>query len=158
MDYILVFFVILFIIKWIYYTKKKNIKVKYFKTSFICIITYEAVIFVTVLFEKKITLFAYAIFTLLFWSSTALIIIKRGVTFSNVMERFYPSTMKKFIMSNDYARKFDLLQKELDTISKNSIDIVKEAILLRNLVVPTVVMHAEVIILTILFLFPNRLK
>ena len=43
--------------------------------------------------------------------------------------------------------KFKAFDKELDHIEENAIDIVKEAILQRNLIKPTMLLHIELIII-----------
>ena len=158
MKFVFAILIIITILKWIYFIKKRNIKIKNFKASFICITLYEAIIVITVLVEKKISISSYAIFTFLLWLSSGIICAKKSVTFLNIMEKFYPSMMRNYNLSTDYKRKYDLLQKELDSMSENSIDVVKEAILQRKLIGPTIVMHIETIFLTIALLFPNYLK
>ena len=53
MKFVFAILIIITILKWIYFIKKRNIKIKNFKASFICITLYEAIIVITVLVERK---------------------------------------------------------------------------------------------------------
>lgn len=61
--------IILVILKWRYYLKKNQIKVKYIRPAVLAVSLYCGVIGLTVLVERKIHVEAFGIYTLLFWVS-----------------------------------------------------------------------------------------
>ena len=66
------------------------------------------------------------------------------------MDKYYPHVMYKFNMSTN-LNKFKFFEKELnDILESDPIAIVKEAILLRNLIKPTMLLHIEIIIIMII--------
>ncbi len=154
--------IILVILKWRYYLKKNQIKVKYIRPAVLAVSLYCGVIGLTVLVERKIHVEAFGIYTLLFWVSGMIIFFIRGIHFLTVMEKFYPSFMRKFNMQKYdisilYKNKFADFEKELERINENGIDVVKEVILQRKLFIPMLIMYWETIILMAGLLFPSRI-
>lgn len=62
------------------------------------------------------------------------------------------------IISKDYKNKVKKLKRELETIKEQTDPIVVEAIIKREMIKPITYFHIEMIVLTIIALFPAYLK
>lgn len=103
-----------------------------------------------ILFEGRIYILFFGGMTVIFYAAGLILCFKRGCYFLEKMDKYYPHVMYKFNMSTN-LNKFKFFEKELnDILESDPIAIVKEAILLRNLIKPTMLLHIEIIIIMII--------
>lgn len=144
--YLLIFLIVICFFKWKYYLKKNNIPYKYFYPTLVMGSIYIVMIQINILIEGHVYILFFGGMTALFYISGLLLGFKRGCHFLEIMDKHYPRTMYKFNMSTK-SDKFKAFDKELEHIEENAVDIVKEAILQRNLIKPTMLLHIELIII-----------
>lgn len=148
--YLLFFLVIICFVKWKYYLKKNKIPYKYFYPTTIMSIIYITILQMEILFEGRIYILFFGGMTVIFYAAGLILCFKRGCYFLEKMDKYYPHVMYKFNMSTS-LNKFKFFEKELnDILESDPIAIVKEAILLRNLIKPTMLLHIEIIIIMII--------
>ena len=76
--------------------------------------------------------------------------------FLDTMQKYYPIVMQEFNASVD-KKKFKRLNEKLFEIKKDCLPVVSDAILKRELMKPTIILHFEIIFCTVLFLFPDKI-
>ena len=142
--------------RWIRFIKRKKIESKYFRCTIISTIIYWGIIGLIVLFESRINMLTLGILSILFYFVSFALVLKRMYFFLDIMQKYYPSIMREFNASRD-KYKFKRLRERLVEIKEDCLPVVSDAILKRESIKPTIILHYEIIFCTVLFLFPDRI-
>ncbi len=149
--------IILALLKWIYYIKHNNV-VNFFKTSCVCLLIYWSIIIITVAGKSAISGICFGLLSAMFYSVALVLGFKRGNDYLKIINKYYPHVMRKYNESKDYKNKVKKLEQELEAIKEQANPIVVEAIIKRKMITPITYFHIEMIVLTIIALFPAYLK
>lgn len=142
--------------QWMRFIKKNKIEYKYFKCTIIGTIVYWSIIGLIILFESRIDALTFGILSILFYFASFILCWKRMFFFLDTMQKYYPIVMQEFNASVD-KKKFKRLNEKLFEIKKDCLPVVSDAILKRELMKPTIILHFEIIFCTVLFLFPDKI-
>ena len=149
------FLIVMISLMWFYYVIHNKLK-KYFICSLISIVSYWFIIVLTVVIEGKIRAPVFMFLSAILYIIALILCFKRGSHFVLVMEKYYPAVMYKYNMSRNYDKKFKNFSKELEKIKKDNCSIVNEAMLQRDLITTTFMLHAEIIVVTACTLMDNK--
>ena len=149
--------IILALLKWIYYMKHKNV-VNFFKTSCVCLLIYWSIIVITLATKSAMGVMSFGLLSAMFYGVALVLGFKRGNDYLKIINKYYPHVMRKYNESKDYKNKVKKLEKELEAIKEQANLIVVEAITKREMIMPITYFHIEMIVLTIIALFPAYLK
>lgn len=149
--------IVLALIKWIYYVKHNNI-ISLFRKSFICIFLYWTIIIITLIVESSINVIYFGLLSAIAYGVALVLGFKMGSDYLRIINKYYPDVMKKYNDSKDYKNKDKKLEQELMVIKENAIPVVVEAIIKREMIKPVAYFHIEMIVLTIISLFPAYLR
>lgn len=149
--------IILALLKWIYYMKHNNV-VNFFKTSCVCIVIYWSIIIIMLAIKSAIGVLCFGLLSAMVYGVALILGFKRGNEYLKVINKYYPHVMRNYNQSKDYKNKEKKLEKELEVIKEQAIPTVVEAIIKREMIKPITYFHIEMIVLTIIALFPAYLK
>lgn len=140
--------------KWLYYIKKNKYQ-KYFRTSVISFGVCWGVLAVSLLLESKVNTLLFMFLFAVVWVVALVWGFRAGGHFLTVINRYEPQVMRTYHTSKDYKNKVRNLEKELQRIKENAPEEVVEAIVRRELIKTIAYFHMEMIVLTILALWPS---
>lgn len=137
--------------------KHKNV-VNFFKTSCVCLLIYWSIIVITLATKSAMGVMSFGLLSAMFYGVALVLGFKRGNDYLKIINKYYPHVMRKYNESKDYKNKVKKLEKELEAIKEQANLIVVEAITKREMIMPITYFHIEMIVLTIIALFPAYLK
>lgn len=149
--------IILALLKWIYYMKHNNV-MTYFKTSFVCMLIYWSIIIISVTAKSGISIIYFGLLSAMLYGAALVLSFKRGKDYLKIMDKYYPNVMRDYNESKDYKNRGKKLEQELKAIKEQANPIVVEAIIKREMIMPITYFHIEMIVLTIIVLFPAYMK
>jgi len=118
---------------------------------------YWPVILITLAVKSAIGV-GFGLLSAMFYGVALVLGFKRGNDYLKVMNKYYPHVMRKYNESKDYKNIVKKLEQELEAIMEQANPIVVEAIIKREMIKPITYFHIEMIVLTIIALFPAYLK
>lgn len=148
-----VLFLILVVMKWSKYIKREN-RIIYFQKSIICISIYWICLIVNLFIETKVNAVFFVTLSVLVWIIALALGFQAGKEFLTVINKYDPSIMKEYYDSHDFANKVEKLEIKLHKIKETSPIKVVEVIEKRDMIKPIAIFHAEMIILSLIMLWP----
>lgn len=119
---------------------------------------YWSIIIITLAVKSSIDAVCFGLLSALLYSAALVLGFKRGNDYLKIINKYYPHVMRNYNVSKDYKNKVKKLERELESIKKQADPIVIEAIIKREMIKPITYFHIEMIVLTIIALFPEYLK
>lgn len=112
---------------------------------------------VSLLLESKVNTLLFMFLFAAVWVVALVWGFRAGSHFLTVINRYDSQVMRRYHTSKDYKNKVRNLEKELQRIKENAPEEVVEAIVRRELIKSVAYFHMEMIVLTILALWPSMI-
>lgn len=148
--------IIIITFMWFYYVIHNKLQ-KYFICSLISIGLYWFIIGVTIITEGKIGALFFMFLSAAVYMTALILCFKRGSHFVVVMEKYHSAMMYRYNTQKNGDKKFKEFNKELEKIKMNGCPAVKEAILQRDLIKTTFMLHVEMIVVTACILMDSKM-